>query len=109
MERIPITINVIHEQEQHELKTYAGEYRNLMVLLNNKLYLEEFGECGGMGRCGTCLIEIMESSFELPLLDRNEDSTIRKMRIINPDVRLACQIMVNRSIDNIKIKICEPS
>lgn len=108
MERIPITINVIHEQEQYELKTYAGEYRNLMVLLNNKLYLEEFGECGGMGRCGTCLIEIIGSSFELPILDRNEDSTIRKMRIISPDVRLACQIMVNRSIDNISLKIYEP-
>lgn len=108
MGRIPITIHVIHEQERYELKTYTGEYRNLMVLLNNKFYLEYFGECGGMGRCGTCMVEILETTSALPALDRNEDSTIRRMKVIHPGTRLACQVMVNHSIDNIKIKICEP-
>ena len=58
-ERIHIT--VMYEGEAYELDTYEGEYRNLMMLIFDSLYTEEFGECKGMGRCGTCLVEVLSS------------------------------------------------
>ncbi len=56
-----IFIKVLIGDEELQLETYTHEYRNLMMLLFDKIYLEDFGECKGMGRCGTCMIEIVES------------------------------------------------
>ncbi|MEO6845231.1 MAG: hypothetical protein ABI184_08660, partial [Ginsengibacter sp.] len=44
--------------ETIKVSTYKGEFRNLMVLINEKIYVEDFGECKGIGRCGTCLVEV---------------------------------------------------
>lgn len=52
-ERKEIFITIINAGDAHLVKTYLQQYRNLMVLLNNSIYLENFGECGGQGRCAT--------------------------------------------------------
>src|SRR3546814_1233069 len=70
--KYPITLKVQYEREVHTIQTYEGEYRSLMVLLYDKLFIEDFGECGGMGRCGTCLIKILNSGKRIALLNRNE-------------------------------------
>jgi 2Fe-2S ferredoxin len=57
--RTPIHFIAYHEGEKYELQTYAYEYRNLMALLFDKIYIEDFGECKGMGRCGTCAVKIV--------------------------------------------------
>ena len=44
-ERIEICITIINAGEEYVVKTYLHEYRNLMTLLNNNIYLENFGEC----------------------------------------------------------------
>ena len=100
-----INIKVIYDDEVYELKTYIGEYRNLMMLIFDKIYIEDFGECKGMGRCGTCVIEIIESKNELPMLKRNEEATIVKTGIINSKIRLACQILINEDINNATVRI----
>lgn len=56
--RTSIQFTAWYEGEKYELQTYEGEYRNLMVLLHYKMYIENFGECKGMGRCGTCAIKV---------------------------------------------------
>lgn len=102
-ERIHIT--VIYEGDAYELDTYEGEYRNLMMLIFDSLYTEEFGECKGMGRCGTCLVEVLSSGQTLDPMERNEESTIKKMTSPRKDIRLACQLLINSSLQDIKIKI----
>lgn len=56
-ERKEISITIIKAGEVNLVKTYLHQYRNLMVLLNNSIYLENFGECGGQGRCATCMVK----------------------------------------------------
>jgi len=101
-----ILIKVIYDDEEHELCTFPGEYRNLMVLIYDKIYTEDFGDCRGMGRCGTCLVEVLECENLLPSLGRNEESTLDKSGI-NPEsnIRLACQIMINKALNGAKFKI----
>ncbi|MFN3444758.1 MAG: 2Fe-2S iron-sulfur cluster-binding protein [Bacteroidia bacterium] len=79
------------------IHTFANEYRNLMQLLVNHLYLDDFGECRGMGRCCTCVVKI-ESSQPLSEFSSNEKRTLTR-HDYNPDeVRLACQIPINNQL-----------
>ncbi|CAN5744918.1 hypothetical protein BH10BAC3_BH10BAC3_09060 [soil metagenome] len=89
------------EGEKYELQTYKGEYRNLMVLLYDKIYIENFGECKGMGRCGTCVIKVQGLHFNK--LERNEASTLNKMGLDATDIRLACQVMVDEHLANVTV------
>ena len=101
-----ISFKLINDQEEITVQTHEGEYRNLMVLINEKIYVEDFGECKGIGRCGTCLVEI-DSPKPAPDMDRNERSTLNKCDVQNNDFRLACQIMINEFLQNAIVKIVE--
>lgn len=87
------------------IDTYEGEYQSLMMLLYDKIFPEDFGECQGMGRCGTCLIKIQHLTKPLTLLDRNENTTLEKMGVRSTDIHLACQILVDESLNGTEIMI----
>jgi ferredoxin, 2Fe-2S len=101
-----ITFTLIYFDEEIKVETYEGEFRNLMILINEKIYVEDFGECKGIGRCGTCLIETegISGSNEM---ERNEKSTLAKCAVKKANLRLSCQIMINKSLQNSVIKIVE--
>lgn len=100
-----ILIKVLIGDEELHLETYTHEYRNLMMLLFDKIYLEDFGECKGMGRCGTCMIEIVESKDGISYLGRNEEATMQKAGFVKSNQRLACQILVNKELHNATIRV----
>ena len=100
-----IHLKVMYGEEEYHLETYTNEYRNLMMLLYDKIYLEDFGECKGMGRCGTCMVEIVATKNELPYLERNEETTLKKTGVTNVNLRLACQILVNEALQNATIRV----
>jgi 2Fe-2S ferredoxin len=77
-----------------------------MVLINEKIFVEDFGECKGIGRCGTCLIEI-NTIKPLASSERNEQSTLAKCALQKPGLRLACQIMIDESLKGAVIKVVE--
>jgi len=104
-EREIIKISVLTHGEKYCLETYAGEYRNLMELLRNTLCLENFGECGGMGRCCTCLVKIISSSVLLATLERNEASTLDKHAMLHAGNRLSCQIELDEQLNNTVISL----
>lgn len=99
-----IQITVEFEGEEHLINTFANEYRNLMVLIYDKLFLDNFGECRGTGRCGTCLVRV-DSPGELSSYDRNEEATISKMGGEDTGVRLACQILADEKLDGQRFTI----
>lgn len=101
-----ISFTIIGEDEEHAIQTYTGEYRNLMALITDKIYVEDFGECKGMGRCGTCVIEIVKTENKFLSLERNEEATIKKTGITNPNYRLACQVLINEELKNTIFRIC---
>jgi ferredoxin, 2Fe-2S len=96
---------VNYDEAEYELQTYEYEYRNLMVLLSEKIYIDDFGECRGMGRCGTCAVEIKGLPDELTNRERNEEQTLSKMGICEGNIRLSCQLLVDSNLENITVEI----
>ncbi len=104
-ERKEITITIINTGETHVAKTYQNEYRNLMVLLKDKLCPEDFGQCGGMGRCGTCLVNISGLANNTGASYRNEQITLSKIEISDRAARLSCQIQIDEDLKNAVVEI----
>ena len=102
-----IIFNLVYLDETITVATYEGEFRNLMVLINEKIYVEDFGECKGIGRCGTCLIEVEGLPVESMKMDRNEKSTLQKCAVKGKNLRLSCQVMINSTLHNATIKVVE--
>jgi 2Fe-2S ferredoxin len=98
-----IRVDVIYGEEEYHFQTYKGEYRSLMALIFDKIYTDEFGECKGIGRCGTCLVEILESTANIPMYERNEATTISKTGMTGENLRLSCQIFITNYL-KVKVK-----
>ncbi|HNE50289.1 MAG: 2Fe-2S iron-sulfur cluster-binding protein [Chitinophagales bacterium] len=108
MSKPSIHFTVLVYGSTYSLQTYEGEYRNLMVLLKDKLFVDYFGECGGLGRCGTCVIKIKGLSGAALIKDRNEPVTLSKMGYNETEhIRLSCQLMITESLNNTEIEILE--
>lgn len=105
MDKLELSVTVFYDGERFELKTYEGDYRNLMALIADKIDVESFGECGGMGRCATCMAQVLSCNGELPSSDRNEYATLEKYDVTAPGIRLTCQLEVNEAINNIQLKL----
>lgn len=101
-----ILLKIICEGNGHSINTYKNEYRSLMVLIKDRFYPDVFGECGGMGRCATCLVRLIAVK-EIPGMDRNESSTLSKQGIIDPCIRLSCQLFVDASLHECTILILD--
>lgn len=102
-----ISFTLAHEGEEIRLQTYWGEYRNLRDLITDKLFIEGFGECGGMGRCATCMVEIDGLNNEAAAMKRNESATLSKAGRNNLKVRLACQIAVDDDLANVIVRMLD--
>ena len=99
-----VTINVIDESgKKHKLITPLEMGLNLMDLLRSHDLVE--GACGGMALCATCHCYI-ESQHELS--DQKDDELAMLDQLFSLDEtksRLACQIPITESVDNIIVKI----
>lgn len=100
-----IQITIIYEENVYLINTRPNEYRNLMMLIYDRISNEEFGECLGMGKCATCIVEILESQKPFNTLERNEMNTLSKHGISNKNIRLSCQILIDEQLDGLKINV----
>lgn len=100
-----IEFTVIYSGEEHQVKTSWGEYQTLRLLLANKFNISGFGQCGGMGRCATCLVEIEDIYGSTGFLKRSEHTSLQRTIKGYSIVRFACQIPVNDDLANVTIKI----
>lgn len=106
MQLTSIRFTLVCGPESIEITTRRGAYRNLMDLVNDKIFVEDFGECRGIGRCATCLVSI-HGSKPLPDKDRNEQATLEKAGVADTAWRLSCQLMIDESLDGSIITIAE--
>jgi 2Fe-2S ferredoxin len=102
---ITIKFTGVYEGRKYDLESHKNEYRNLMVLLKDQICPEDFGQCGGMGRCGTCLVKVLEFTRNSEIFYRNEQGTLQKMGIIDPKIRLSCQIQVDEDLNNVFVEL----
>jgi ferredoxin, 2Fe-2S len=95
-----IVFTVLLGNKKYKIQTYQGEYRNLMQLITDKIFIEDFGDCKGMGRCGTCMVTITNWKSKEPLKERNEAATLNKAGNDNKNIRLSCQILITEDLSN---------
>lgn len=100
-----ISFTVISEGETYTIHTYENEYRNLMVLLSDKIYIEDFGQCGGQGRCATCMVEVTATDAALFVQERNEQQTMAKKGGVMEKYRLSCQIFITAALNGATIRV----
>ncbi len=96
--RTEIVLFVTYRGKDYQVKTYQHEYRSLMALLYDKFYFENFGDCKGIGRCGTCHVKVSHPRKELLTRVGNEYTTLNKMENVSENSRLSCQIMITEAI-----------
>ena len=100
-----ISFEIVYEGEHHQVTTRRNEYVNLMMLIYDRFADEEFGDCRGMGKCGTCMVEILNAKEDLATFDRNEKTTLTKMNVSQQNIRLSCQLMIDHKLNGLKIKV----
>jgi len=103
-----IAVTIVYEGREHVLRTYTHEYRSLMALIYDKLYVINFGDCKGIGRCGTCHVRLPEYAEET-LLERsgNEPNTLGKMTGVLPTSRLSCHIPIDERLHGLRVEIMQ--
>lgn len=104
-ERKKITVTIINDGKENVFNHYLHQYRNLMVLINDNLYLENFGACGGQGRCATCIVKAVGLKGNANTMERNEKATIGKAGLDDEGLRLSCQLFINVDLDGAVIEI----
>lgn len=100
-----INLTIIENGQKTEVKTYHGEYMNLMILLKEVQLLEDFGECGGVGRCATCIVKVSGIKGNSNVKERNEPSTLSKFGYNDNSIRLSCQILITKDLNQSEIEI----
>ncbi|MGM8360965.1 2Fe-2S iron-sulfur cluster-binding protein [Flavobacterium sp. ARAG 55.4] len=89
------------------ITTRHGSYPNLMYLLKEELQLESFGECGGVGRCATCVVKTSGITGNSAVKDRNEPNTLEQLGYSDEATRLSCQIYITTDLNGAEISILE--
>ena len=84
----PILFTLVHDGQELPVHTSDDQYFSLMALISDRLSLQEFGLCSGMGSCGTCMVDIYDG---LQLEKRT----------------LSCCVQVNDELANTKIVVPE--
>lgn len=102
-----IQFTVVEDGSKQIIKTYVGEYRNLMTLLKDELFLDSFGECGGVGRCATCIVKTSGITGNSAIKDRNEPMTLTKMGYEDDAIRLSCQLLITKDLEGSSIEIID--
>lgn len=105
--RNKIVLTILDNNTKHTIETYVGEYPNLMFLLKDKLLLDDFGECGGVGRCATCIVKIEGVTGDSVKKERNEPATLSKIGFLEDNIRLSCQLYISEDINGSEIEILE--
>ncbi|PKP14758.1 MAG: ferredoxin [Bacteroidetes bacterium HGW-Bacteroidetes-23] len=102
-----IKFTVLENGDKRTLETYRNEYKNLMFLLKDRLFLDSFGECGGVGRCATCVVKTSGVNGDSAVKERNEPETLSKIGYTDEFTRLSCQLFITKDLENAEIEILD--
>ncbi|PKB16596.1 2Fe-2S iron-sulfur cluster-binding protein [Flavobacterium sp. 5] len=97
----------IDNEQRYPIKVKHGSYPNLMFLLKEELSLDSFGECGGVGRCATCVVKAIGIKGNSAIKERNEPATLQKMGHYEEVIRLSCQLYVTKDLEGSEITVLE--
>jgi ferredoxin, 2Fe-2S len=87
-----IVFTIGYSGKDYSIRTYWHEHRDLRALIKEKLKLGGFGQCGGLGRCGTCLVHVGQNL-------KDGDNTPKGYKA------LACHLPISDDLSNAFITI----
>lgn len=102
-----IQLTVIENEHRYPIKVKHGSYPNLMFLLKEQLSLDSFGECGGVGRCATCVVKAVGIKGNSAIKERNEPAALQKLGYEDETIRLCCQLYVTADLEGSEIFVLE--
>lgn len=102
-----IQFTVIENNQRYPIKVMHGSYPNLMFLLKEQLSLDSFGECGGVGRCATCVVKAIGIKGNSAVKYRNEPVTLQKLGHYEETIRLSCQLYITPDLEGSEITILD--
>lgn len=77
---------------------------SLMEFLKGNDY-DILATCGGMALCATCHVQILEGYQQLHEIQDEEYAMLDTLPNITDTSRLSCQLRINDSLHNVKLKI----
>ena len=101
-----IRLNVI-DREGKKTAIDIDEGTTIRDAIEEKLFPDSYGVCGGNCSCGTCHVHVGPSDFEkLKAAEEDEISTLKEAAI-KPTThsRLGCQIKLKKDYNNITVTI----
>lgn len=90
---------------EHNLEGLVG-WRLMEVIRDYGLPIK--AECGGACSCATCHIYI-ESDMDLPIMCDEELERLDEAFEVRPNSRLACQIILDESMQGLRVKLAAGS
>lgn len=102
-----IQFTVIENEKRYPIKVMHGSYPSLMFLLKEQMGLDSFGECGGVGRCATCVVQTAGITGNSLIKERNEPVTLQKMGYEDESIRLSCQLYITKDLEGSEITLVE--
>lgn len=102
-----IQFTIIENQDSYPVKVRHGSYPNLMFLLKEELGLDSFGECGGVGRCATCVVKAIGIKGNAAVKERNEPNTLQQLGYTEDSIRLSCQLYITNDLEGCEITVLE--
>ncbi len=77
---------------------------SLMEFLKGNDY-DILATCGGMALCATCHVEVLSGFETLPEISDAEYAMLDTLPNITPTSRLACQLRLNETLNNVTVRI----
>lgn len=105
MENNMIKIYVEHEDgSTSELDCPTDMGFSLMEMLKAHEH-PVLATCGGMALCATCCVDVTEGLEVLPEMSDDEYAMLDTLPDLQPNSRLACQLQINASMHNLRLKL----
>ena len=86
-----------------EEKIASFEPNETVLEVAHRNGIELSSNCEGFGVCGKCHVCVENLMDKLPAKSEKEENTLDKVRHVRINSRLACQIILNESLDGLKV------
>ena len=103
---MPLKLNVFDREGKHTTID-IGEGTTIRDAIDDELFPDNYGVCGGNCACGTCHVYVKPSDFDkLKAKEDEEIDTLESLALeSNQYSRLGCQVEFKKEYDNITVTI----
>jgi ferredoxin len=98
-----VQITFVLKNGEEKCVNFVENETVLAVAEANGIHLNS--ACEGFGVCGGCHVLTENLEDRLPPISETEEDALDKVSGLNRKSRLACQLILNKSLDGIRIKL----